>query len=1435
METVFSIALEIGKCLVTPIGRECGYLINYHSNLESLQGEIKKLLDKKDEVQGLVDAAKSNGEIIKPAVQSWLKKVNNMIQKVSHFEDEINKRRYVYRWSLSRKAYKITQHVLQLQNEGTFENVAPREIWSTFKKDFKDFKSRMAKMNEVIEGLKREELRMIGICGMGGVGKTTMVKEIIIRLAKLNLFDKIVMATVSQSPSIRMIQSEIADKIGLKFEEESESGRALNLHRTLVEIKRILIVLDDVWAELDFEAIGLPSGNAHEGCKVLLTSRDSDVCNRMRSQQIIAVPILTTEESQELFREMVGESFNDPDLRSTAKDVLKECGGLPIAIVTVGKALEKKNKHEWDDALNQLRNSTPVNIPGVNDKVYSSIKWSYDRLDSDEARSCLLLCCLFPEDYDIPIEYLVRYGWGRGYFSNSFTLEDARNRVHSLVGQLKRRFLLLDGGKSEATKMHDVVRDVAIWIASRDPHGFFIRSDAENKGWPNLATYDHYTTISLVGDLEIQDGLKCPKLELLQTMEGLFSEGSMDNICKAMKELKVLALVQMKNRGSSSSLGLLKNLRTLLLNGSKFDGTSTDVIGSLENLEILSFRDCYSMRELPREIGRLKQLRLLDTTNCRNLEVISHGIFSTLCRLEELYMLGSFKKWEIGRGREEKGMASISEVMSLSHHLKVLSIEIPSVIHLLPKDIVLKSPTIRFGICPARWTAYAFKECLRTTYAFENCLMIEKSDARELEESQAVGLLLKKSKKLYLSEVKNFSVLTDLDKEGFQDLKDLDLQDCPNIKYLANGTSGFFSLLTDLNIGGCDQMEEIVLMQGREHEEEADMIPFHKLTNLSLSFLPRFVGFFQANKLYSNQEEETTARVEHQSAGVFEKAIFPSKCISWLRSLEEVVLGRMKFEGVLFDLKIHGQTTPIFPQLRKLNIYACSFTHLWKNIPSGFQGFQNLRYLKVSECSGLEYVFSHLIARELLNLEEVEISGCPDMETIVRITEQNEEEATKYMILFPKLNTFELEDLPRLTSLCPEGFTFLWSSTKKMHVKRCENLKTLGAVIPQRKKLENNLKKDSTSHDFSTSPTRSSNWCPAGCGCASYSRPNAHRSIEILPRLINLEVTPTNLEDSNDDNNLESLTVSNCKSMEVIFQLRGPKHEESSHSVEAFNKLSSLQLDILPSLTRVWETGSSQPMLTGSSFGNLKSLRVFGCDQLKYLFSSSIVKLLVSIEDIQVKNCEQMEEIIAAEEETDEIITLPKVKTMWLQSLPKLKYFCGEAYTLKLPTLELLHLYKLPSLTRVWETGSSQQMFTGSSFGNLKSLQVICCNQLKYLFSSSIVKLLVSIEDIEVEFCEKMEEIVAAEEETDETITLPKVKFIKLASLPKLKYFCVEAYTLKLPSLELLEVDDVVYTALGVAEWKEDLNATLRNIYDTRLHNLILRTQMMMIISKILL
>ncbi|KAL6272567.1 hypothetical protein ACE6H2_023259 [Prunus campanulata] len=1351
MDIVISIVSKIAESLVTPIGREFGYLIYYDTNMKDLKGELKQLFDMKDGVQELVKAAKRNGGVINSDVQSWLTSVNELIQKVSHFEEEVNmKRRCLYRWNMSRKATKITQDVLHLQKKGTFNNVAhpapPPMISSAFKEGFKDFKSRMTSVNRVIEVLKNEEVRMIGICGMGGVGKTTMVKEIIKRLEGLKVFDSIVMAVVSQSPNIQKIQLEIAEQLGFTYNENTDSGRARRLYGRLMEINKILIVLDDVWTQLDFEAIGLPSGLAHKGCKVLLTSQNLEVCTAMGSKEILTLPILTPEESWELFLENVGEPLGYHDL---AKQVTNQCAGLPIAILTVATALKNARKYEWDDALKQLQSSV------WNNRVYSSIHWSYDRLESDEAKSCLLLCCLFPEDYDIPIEYLVRYGWGRGYFSNTDSVEEARNRVHSLVDKLQRRFLLLNSKRKDHTKMHDIVRDVAIQIASRDPHRFLVRCDAEKKGWPKI--YDHYTTISLIpiNIDEIPVGLECPKLELLHLEGERYSEDSMDIMCKGMKELKVLSMGGIS--ALPSSLGLLKSLRTLSLNGCRYLTDISDVIGRLENLEILSFRKCDDILELPREIGLLKHLRLLDITDCNRLKKIPHGLLSSLSSLEELYMENSFRKWERSAAEsEDKRMASLVEVMSLlSNHLKVLVIDIPD-FNFFPKDFNLTiQTTIRFHISNrAKVRGFFIGDRLASTsygcYALEKKLEIAKSDATEFMKIQIVQLLFKKCEDLILIMINNLKyVLNELDQEGLQHLKGLTIWGCPEIEYLVNGASwtqqtafpliqsiqlmempklkaichdqlpqsSFINLrslelrdcpllkyafslsvasnlvqLQSLHVEWCRQMKEIVSKEWRE--DETAFVGFPKLTKLTLSGLSsEFVGFYDDNKPYSNHEVTTPkdqnvvgTSYEHQSSRSFERAVFPSKCILWLQNLEEVELNNTGVD-VLFDLK--GHMVPAFSHLRKLEIlWTSGCRHLWKNIPRGFQGFQNLRHLKIEESCDLQYVFPHSIARLLVNLEELNIAECWKMETIVRSADENEKEDQTGMTLFPKLNSFDLKGLPSLESLCPDASTSLWSVAKVMYVSRCDKLKTLASVIPQIKKLE----KDSTAHHEDEDEGISS----GSCGCTPYScgpmtKPTSRTNIvQILPRPVNqdlVEVAPTNLDqDSNDYDNIERLSVLSS----------GPKAVES-HNVQAFNKLSYLWLHGLPSLMHVWETGGSQ-QITG--FGNLTFLSVFYCGSLRYLFLSTVAKLLVSLKDLKVRSCEKIEQVIAkADTEcADQEITFPRLNSMTLEDLPNLICFSTEAYTLKLPSLMELTVKRCPDLrtfaSKVVNTHSRIQVHT---------------------------------------------------------------------------------------------------------------------------------------------
>ena len=342
--------------------------------------------------------------------------------------------------------------------------------------------SRTKMMKEVLEALRDDKLNVIAICGMGGIGKTMMAKEVAKRAKDDKLFDEVVMAAVSQNQDFRRIQFQIAEMIGLNLIEKDWTERAERLRKRLMDSKSVLVILDDVWDALDLEALGIPYGGQHNSCKILLTSRNIEACAQMQTQKIFPIKFLSEEEGRNLLREMAGNCIDTPDLHSIAKEVAKECGGLPVTIITVGRALENKSKVEWSAALQQLKKSIPKNIPGLDSKVYSSIELSYSYLKSDEAKSCLLLCCLFPEDSNIPIEHLVRYGVGQRLFAKIDTVAEARNRVHAIVKNLKRSFLLLDSEEGEmVVKMHDVVRDVAISIAENQ--GFLVRCNEKKEEW----------------------------------------------------------------------------------------------------------------------------------------------------------------------------------------------------------------------------------------------------------------------------------------------------------------------------------------------------------------------------------------------------------------------------------------------------------------------------------------------------------------------------------------------------------------------------------------------------------------------------------------------------------------------------------------------------------------------------------------------------------------------------------------------------------------------------------------------------------------------------------------------------------------------------------------------------------------------------------------
>ncbi|KMT12704.1 hypothetical protein BVRB_4g088020 [Beta vulgaris subsp. vulgaris] len=149
------------------------------------------------------------------------------------------------------------------------------------------FESVKRAFDDIMRALKRENQSMIGVYGMGGAGKTSLVKKAIIAAEEMQLYSKVVVSVVSQALNVHKIQGELGEQLGLRYSRETELGRATQLKNRMKLEEKILVVLDDVWNKIDLTIIGIPNGDDHKGCKVLFTTRLKPVCSLMDCKEPI--------------------------------------------------------------------------------------------------------------------------------------------------------------------------------------------------------------------------------------------------------------------------------------------------------------------------------------------------------------------------------------------------------------------------------------------------------------------------------------------------------------------------------------------------------------------------------------------------------------------------------------------------------------------------------------------------------------------------------------------------------------------------------------------------------------------------------------------------------------------------------------------------------------------------------------------------------------------------------------------------------------------------------------------------------------------------------------------------------------------------------------------------------------------------------------------
>ncbi|XP_058205120.1 disease resistance protein RPS2-like isoform X2 [Rhododendron vialii] len=1074
--------------LIAQIRPPFTYMCCFNSNIMELETRFRDLETTRQGVQMGVDEVRRQVRFVGPNVEAWLNRVNEVtieVEEIIQYKAIVNEGcingwcpNLPLRYSLNKKAVMMTKVIVCLQDDGILYTQSsysppPAGMMTITVRGFMEFESRRLNMEEIIMALKHDEINLIGVCGMGGVGKTTLVNEVAERVKEDNHFDEVAMAVLGPCPNLTYVQACMADMLGLKdrlLNIESPIVRADLLRRRLLQDnKKVLVILDDIWEEFDLQAIGIPLEGTNKKMKTLYTSRTQNLWLHLPTKKEICLELLSKDEAWQLFKEKAGDSADAQDLKPIAKQIVNECGRLPLALVLIGRALSKKSgrnaiKEIWKDMFHRLTcaSSTPA------DKhLYSSLVLSYQYLECEEAKRLFLLCCLFKEDEDIRIEDLARYGLGLSLFDGINEMGEARRLVSLIVDYLKRRYLLLDSEdeEEERVKVLDVVRKMGVSIASKEKYALVSHGGVSH--WPKMVKLGYYTAISVISEeiKELPEGLKYPNLEFLM-LQCRELEKLPPNIFEGMGELKVLEL---NSFDGFLTLQALRNLTMLSLEGFRGVLDNVSLNGNLLNLEILNFRNS-KIEELPEEIGELVSLRLLDLTNTKLLNRIPPDVISRLVHLEELHSMGSkFIGWE-GEGKEEEGRnANLREFKSL-HNLNTLKIQIRAHV-LVPKlPIFSKLENYLVGIIDTNDDSdddkvfeHLFTETKRILGGKVSIPIPLDGGGIDSLSKTSDGLVLRGTGCNDLVR----EVLLRVEVDGIQQLKILILSKCDTPECLLNTmnpvhlptapvlASAVFPVLHTLHLNRLPNLREICRgsVPARSFGELTS-IRVHNCRRLRNLFQLTIVGCLtQVKHLFISScgMMEEVIRKEHQEDihVATNRIVFPKlevlKLVKLPRlmgfctgidqidfpQLKELCLEDMPLVNLLFhnncnlssnsERKNNVNIVALFPQLVSLpNLEVLDVSELenlerlgHSPLPAG--SLSKLKEFLVRRCGKLLCVFSLQFLPMLQNLQKLCVEGCPKIGSVVK-NDKEEEAADDSSLIIPQLWYLRISDMDNLKS-----------------------------------------------------------------------------------------------------------------------------------------------------------------------------------------------------------------------------------------------------------------------------------------------------------------------------------------------------------------------------------------------------------------------------------
>lgn len=730
--------------LVQVIEKEVMTAITCREELRSLEKLVKEIQPVNMEIQQYrIAIRQSQSESVKNiepvTVSNWLKKLNSILEDAREMvlKCQVSAYNLVSRYILSKKIRKCidslqghlerlpligftyqlhSDRTNRLQSQEAAQNQS--SIPSTSQPSLASYRQQpiqepcIVGQDELFVNLKSlvmddKEIASatpsrIGVFGMGGAGKTLLLKRVQNDKEVQQHFEKdlILWLTVTHNLSIINLLNNLGRQINLHINEGfdvrwGEEDVRRWIHGKMSS-RRFLLFLDDIWddSETLLEMLGVPDDNVHGNSKIVVSTRDRRVLAKMRVSNPISMDYLSPEESWRLFcfHAFAGNQHTLPGaIENIARAVCAECDRLPLALKVIGAAMAGVTAPaEWRVALEKLRNADKLD-PQVEKKLYNRLRLSYDALCTPQLfalQLCFLYIGAFKEDEDMYVEDVINLWIGEGLLpmeEGKDPLEIGRSHANFLLDRCLIEASIKDAdGQVVACSMHDVLHDLALQIAEKEEDCCF-RAGKALEEFP-LKDCIGKGRISLMENKfkSIPDEFKGQNVRAMLLSESKSLEEIPSRAMRTLTSIRVLDLGGTSIKTLPDSFGALKHLVFLRLARAPIEKLP-DSITRLKKLQILDLSHCGQLSELPYGLHKMTSLIYLDLSFCQGVKYIPCGI-STLTSLQYLKMEKCWKVWQQtsqprtnlcdlrGSRAEYKRAAIFSDLHNLKH-LKWLALE----------------------------------------------------------------------------------------------------------------------------------------------------------------------------------------------------------------------------------------------------------------------------------------------------------------------------------------------------------------------------------------------------------------------------------------------------------------------------------------------------------------------------------------------------------------------------------------------------------------------------------------------------------------------------------------------------------------------------------------------------------------------------------------